>query len=201
MMLALFALIAAQAVPAMRGPAPVIVNQPPGVLHQSLAIAPDLVVKELRIEGDRSLHVLVANDGAADSPPQVAMYVKATPIGFLGPRGGSAQWLIPQLKAGTDRWITVPVLMGTSADGVPYQDISLADLSSFTVYIDPYAFPGGGPWTATNPAQFDPSLCRTPEAERLKRGCVLESNEDNNVISADKAAIAPWDSHLEVRRR
>lgn len=201
-MLALFALIGAQIVPVMRTPAPVVAVQPPGAIRETISVLPDLVVKDVRIEGDSRLHLLVANEGTADSPPQVAMYVKATGYGsVVGPRGGIAQWLIPQLKAATERWITVPSLKSGRTDEMPLQsDVSLADLSSFTAYVDPYVIVATSMWSATNAAQFDPALCKTAEAQRLKRGCVPETNEENNVISIDKSAIQPWDTHLGVRR-
>ena len=203
-MVALFALIAAQAIPVMRvppptTPAPSLQIQP----QVSATILPDLVVKDVRIEGDTTLHVLVANDGTTDSPPQIAMYVRAlgNSIAVGSPRGGAAQWLIPQLKAGTSRWIRVPALGAPRADGLPQDDVvSLADLSSFVVYVDPYVIEATSMWRATNVAQGDPSLCKTSPEDRIKRGCVPESNEDNNTLSMDKTAIQAWNPHLGIRR-
>ena len=182
-MMGLFVLAAAQviqrlppvAVPPPQ-PAPVTRVGQAGEVVQ-VQMLPDLVVKAIRIEGDSTMHVLVANEGTAP----------ATSFGVSGNARVGGTWARPGspgsitgLAAGTSQWIELSGFVAPSG-GTPVE-LSKADMvaaEADPIPIDISAFDPLRKFGGSSSG----STCST------KHGCVLELNESNNRLELAGAAI------------
>lgn len=151
-------------------PAPAVPAAP--VDRVAVDLLPDLVVKDLRTEGDKLLHVLVANEGTA----ALGREARISAVAEDGrPMGGS----VAGLGIGESRWVTIE-----------NNDLSAFPLSKATrisVTLDP---PDIGGFMGSDPAG---SMIRSIGGAAPERcagyGCVRELREDNNHFIAEGDAI------------
>ena len=144
----------------------------PSAQVEAVRLKPDLVVKEIRIQNDRTMHVLVANIGTGG-------VAEPFPVRASVERSGTSYDLKPSysapLAAGAEAWVTI--------DGTGYE---LTKASSATAGADllpppaeaksywalwPSIFSGSS-WSSLFPAGKEP--CKKVD------GCVVELDETNN---------------------
>jgi hypothetical protein len=189
MLLALTAAISPQPGPVLQvqNPSPPRVRFAPGPAR-SIRFGPDIVVKEIRKDGTSAVRVLVANEGNADARQfQVdadasGPLVRATLSGVLPPIAGP-------LKSGASQWVAIGPFFTIAA---PQHEIPLSDLTSVTVTADVYhgqmdmSGSLGAPAAPTPPSFGDDKSCTR------ERGCVVETNETNNVLTVPVSAMSDW---------
>ena len=161
-------------------PSPVVI-EPRSPAEVGVTLLPDLVVKQVRVENDAKLQVLVANQGHADAMGDIDVQGDGL-IGTLV--GHSATMTVRDLKAGEERWVAI--LGWETTD--PYRPATggfpLGKVTRLTFEIDrPHAksqFPVLVHISGVSGGKRD---CN------LERGCVRESDEANNKLSVEGDAI------------
>ena len=160
---------------------------------ERLVLLPDLVVKEMRLEGDKAVHVLVANIGSAEAGP-----FRISMTGSSG-RGSSHAHLphgddtIPGLAAGQEIWLSFehfnPPAGEYHAFASDYKDVPIQDFSWLFATVDEFFNASVGWGAPTNPlagyGQPKPRCNATS-------GCIPESNEDNNRLSVERTTLQAW---------
>ena len=136
--------------------------------------APDLVVKEIRIQDDRTMHVLVANIGTG--PVGDYFPVRAT-VEIGGRSEDVPPGYSPPLAAGAEGWVELR----------SNWTVRLTQASSATAGADQFPEPksgGGYPWWPNPMAGYDSAMRAAfpgmKEPCRQVAGCVTEINEGNN---------------------
>ena len=182
-------LLSAQAAAPVQIPVMRVPTQPPPVTTIRpntgimASLRPDIVVKEIRkAEGGASIRALITNEGSADITRSFnviasANYrsIRARPQTF--PAAGP-------LKAGESQWVTFPAFFRDDVSWYPgIAPPKLSEWDQVNVQADVYSAPG---WGATPVFPPDPKgkTC-TPAA-----GCVVESNETNNSLTAAVSTLA-----------
>ena len=139
-------------------------------------IKPDLVVKEMRLEGDKAVHVLVANIGSADAGKFNVLF---SSYGDGPDSKHTESWSLSELKAGEEEWLTFKAPFKHVDTRNPFLipvEYRLADLKSFTVHLDVHFYKDAFQ------AQFSDKTS----------GDIVESDESNNTSRAQKSDLAPW---------
>jgi hypothetical protein len=145
-------------------------------------LKPDLVVKEMRKDGN-TLHVLIANEGSADT---VAVVRVSGDARYRSLRGRSADAYIGPLKTGATEWVE---FAGFTDDDQSYPTTPrlLGDWDQVTVVVDPPAYEGTVPGVPTTPSDMMAKrTCTTAH------GCIVELDETNNSLTAATATMAAW---------
>lgn len=141
-------------------------------------LKPDLVVRDIRMDGDKVVQVVVANEGGADIKEPFEVLINANlpdssgwfvmKIGAMAPGGEST------IRATKFLWSGDPRDYAFRGDTFPYDK-----MTSVTVKIDP-PYEGGAVGLGTR--------CARPE------GCVVEADEGNNVRNVARSEIRPLGS-------
>ena len=162
-MLELLLLAAAAQVQTIRLP-PV---PPTGVA--TIKVAPDLVVKEIRIQNDTTMHVLVANIGTG--PASQRFPVRAT-VEIAGQSENVGSNAVDSLPAGGEVWVTL------RSDWLTRLTEAKSATAGVDLYPEPEVNSGGGwvPW----PTISMPTIPGTKAPCPAPNHCVAESNEENN---------------------
>jgi hypothetical protein len=157
--------------------------QPPTALRVQLL--PDLVVKEIRKDGTNAVRVLIANDGSADEAPSFSVIASAS---YRSRRGSTMPTWIGPLKAGQTQWVRFGPFHADRESWYPGKpESTLADWESISVIADSYMAAAG--WGSGGiPSSLDP----TPNPCTPERGCVVELDEKNNMLSAPIASMTDW---------
>ena len=151
------------------------IRLPPSPQVLTVQTAPDLVVKEIRIQDDRTMHVLVANIGTGP----VADYfpVRAT-VKVTGRSEDIQPGYSPPLAAGGEGWVVLKTDWS----------VRLTTASSATAGADQFPEPkpsgGGYRWWPNPMAGYDSAMrAAFPEMKepcKQVAGCIAEINEGNN---------------------
>ena len=143
-------------------------------------LLPDLVVKQIRIEGDSTIHVLVANEGtAAAGQFMVNAWANIASHRLVSPLRAT----VDSLAQGESKWVAIG---GFYDDDAPtYPPPSPPQLSKATGVGAMADQPVGSLGWADPTKSFWPS----PDKPKCnaERGCVVELHEDNNslILSGD----------------
>lgn len=195
MMLLLTAALAQMSAPVMRVPPPAtskpFTRSVDSAIPTTSQALPDFVVKDIRIEGDRIIHVQVANEGLTDAPSQIAVSLSASASSYRTARASDV--LIPPLKAGETAWVVFPALYARTTDGIPGSEVvTLPDIQDVTATIDPSVLVPSG-WSAgTNVAQTVPGLCKLKGQTALAHGCIFERDDTNNSLRMNRDKLLLW---------
>ncbi len=143
----------------------------PSAQVQTLRMLPDLVVKEIRIQDDRTMHVLVANTGTADVREPFA--VRAS-VELSGASYDLKPIYLAPIPSGGQAWASLTTL------GLPLKRATSAQAGADLL---PEPKPGVFiPWPNVF-AQYDAMFSAAfPEAKRCENvsGCIAELDESNN---------------------
>ena len=168
-MLELLALAAAAQVETVRLPPPAT---PPGQVA-TLKVAPDLIVKEIRIQDDSRMHVLVANTGTG--PVGDYFPVRAS-VELAGQAYDVPPTYAKPLAAGEEAWVTFDKV-----------GLSLTKAASATAAADQYPEPKPRSWLSLWPSptgSYEAWLRTMFPAMKAPckevKGCITEINESNN---------------------
>lgn len=151
-------------------------------------LLPDLVITEVRVDGDSTAYFKVTNQGTADATG----FIRVSATAYIGARPGSLQPVnlvgVENLAMGASKWVKAE---GFGPWSEPYyvgKDYAfpLGKATAFTVSVDPppvtSGLPGtglgGGGWFGTDKKKCDSSY-----------GCVRELNETNNSFRAEGDSI------------
>lgn len=145
-------------------------------------LEPDLVVKEIRIEGDTAVHVLVANEGTGP-----ASNIRVDTDAYIDGRRGEKMFpdFLGSLDVGATAWVKVTGLVPMSEPYYVGKDYSfpLSKVNRVVVDVDPppgpswMSPPSGSPWGSPGPK------CTA------EHGCIKELNEANNSLEVKGDAI------------
>lgn len=150
----------------------------------AIKILPDLVVKDIRADGETSLHVLVANEGTADAAGEF----RVTADVYAKDKQGKpkAVWL-SGLKMGETRWVEMsPVAVkvgGFMPGGDPFP-VDKAERISATVDQQVLNLGWNDPTRTSNPWGGSSLKCTEPF------GCIRELNDANNSLIVEGSAIS-----------
>lgn len=174
---------------AVISPAPTVIRpvaiEPPRPIERIAPTAPlkanlkpDLVVRDIRMDGDKIVQVVVANEGTAAAKEAFDVLINANlpdssgwfvmRIGAMAPGGQST------IRATKFLWSGDPRDYAFRPDTFPYDK-----MTSVTVKIDP-PYEGGAVGLGTR--------CARPE------GCVVEADESNNIRNVVRSEIRPLGS-------
>lgn len=160
------------------------VKPPVDASRVAIDLLPDLVVKDLRVEGDATVHVLVANEGTA-AAGQFPVLVEAVVDGVEGKKFTE----LDGLGMGQARWVT---FNGLQFPGkvTPESTVAAYPLGKATrvrALADPPSLSGTlfGSIAPPGTSPFGPK----PKTCGLT-GCVKERDENNNSLAAEGEAIA-----------
>ena len=140
-------------------------------------LRPDLVVKEMRLEGDKAVHMLVANNGTANAGKFNVL------LELYGNKPGpeiTELETVYELKAGEEKWLTFKspfVFLHMSPPG--RSEYHLADMKSFIALVDV-------------PSSGDAFQSMFKDKTTPPNGDVIESDESNNSRRIQKSDMAPW---------
>lgn len=163
-----------------RVPPPTIqMVRPPATVQ----LLPDLVVKEIRKDGPNAVRALIANDGTADVARTFKVVASAS---YRSRRGSTMDMSAGPLKAGESQWVRFGPFRPEGESWYPGKpDTPLADWEAISVIADlSYAGSLGG-WDGSLP-----SLDPTKNPCTSERGCVIELDEKNNLLSAAVSSIS-----------
>jgi|GEM_PF-3098030 len=156
-------------------------------------LKPDLIVKEMRIEGDKAVHVLVANNGTAASGKFTIEMAGSSERGASYP----AMTVMDSdkgLAAGEERWVKFGNFvyeLGQPSSGL----VPLNQVDVFSVQLDSYhdTDKGNGGWFLGVPT--DPTAALRPAEKNPCKplvGCIAELDETNNSLSVSRADMTAW---------
>lgn len=147
---------------------PPVPSAPPATVAE-IKLAPDLVVKDIRIQDDYTMHVLVANIGTG--PASQRFPVRAT-VEIAGQSENVGSNAADPLPAGGEVWVTL------RSDWTTRLTEAKSATAGADLYPEPEVNSGGGwvPW----PTISMPTIPGTTAPCPAPKYCVPESNEENN---------------------
>lgn len=174
-MTALFLVLAAQVQTVHLPPVPPTTAPPPQAPQVGTITArllPDLVVREIRIENDSTMHVLVANQGTAAVTEMFAVNANAEIAGQDVAAYQSA--VVDRLAVGEQKWVQVNIWPSGGR---------LTGASSASASVDsPYRRPDTGIHLNLGGILPRDVIAAMEQRDRCtaERGCVVELDETNN---------------------
>ena len=169
--------IEASALGAVGAPAPrvMVPNAQRDLRNNVINPLPDLKVKDIQIEGDHAIHILVANEGAGDAPMSIALRVEGSPDSFAAPSG---HLITSGLTAGETRWLSVvDFRRRTGGDLLSGERQSertpLSAIERFVVVIDPAVILSTGLNFKSNPAYSISGACPAGRKDGAAKGLHL----------------------------
>ena len=143
------------------------ISPPPPTGVVAVQLAPDLVVKEIRIQNDSMMHVLVANIGTGGT---ARSFPVRGSVEIAGQSENLGTAYADPLAAGAQAWITL-----RTSGWVRLTNASSA-MAGADLYPEPKEKSGGMVWWPT----INPTMPGASDPCPAVPGCVAESDETNN---------------------